>query len=70
MVNCGAEQTKAKHNPLSAGICDLEVAAATSNREKGVFMPAVRSLNGLVAAGKDAVNTAEARGGWTSEKML
>lgn len=52
-MTVGTKQAKAEREPSTACIRDEDVAAATSDREKGVVVRAVLFLRGQVAADED-----------------
>lgn len=60
---------KAELNNVAASNRELEVSAATCNRELSVVVQTVRSLKGLVAPGKDRPNTVRALACETVKKM-
>lgn len=52
---------KGRADALDTRICELEVAAATSDRELSIFVRVVRSLTSRTAAGKERANLAKNR---------
>lgn len=59
-----------EHDSLYACACELEVEAATLDRELGVVVRAVRSLQGRIAVGEDIAKTPKALAGEPLDKMF